>query len=122
MGAQMTGTSARALVDQWFALARATKDTMISAFDIGFDLWERESRRLIGAGAPPASTPSATAADAWLDGWKRLMESYAVAWRSAAWADQARAQTEFTARLLNESLKAWRPLWQGPAERHIAGS
>ncbi len=120
MDIQTPETWLHALVDPWFAVARATKDTTIIAFNMGFDLWERESRRLIGAGAPPATSPSATAADAWLDTWKRLMDSYVAAWRSPAWTDQARAQTELTRRLLNESLKVWSPLWQVPGERHTA--
>lgn len=122
MDASMMEPSAREFVEHWFEIARAAKDTTVIAFNLAFDLWEREARRLIGAGAPPAPTPSASAADTWLDGWKRLMDSYAAAWQSAMRSDQPRAQTELTTRLMNEALRVWWPLWQVPSERRAARS
>ncbi len=122
MDAPITETWAREFVEHWFEIVRAAKDTTITAFNVTFDLWEREARRLIGAGASPAPTPTAGAADAWVDGWKRLMDSYAAAWQSAMRTDQPRVQTEFATRLLSEAMQVWWPLWHVSSERPAARS
>src|SRR5438876_10540436 len=39
----------RQTVEQWHALARMSKESVVAAINQGFDLWERESRRHVGA-------------------------------------------------------------------------
>src|SRR5206468_12775783 len=43
------GDAQRQTVEQWLALARMSKESVVAAIKQGFDLWARESRRLVGA-------------------------------------------------------------------------
>jgi hypothetical protein len=47
------GDAQRQMVEQWLALARMSKESVVAAINQGFDLWERECRRLVGAPHSP---------------------------------------------------------------------
>src|SRR5438552_18237797 len=50
------GDAHRQMVEQWLALARMSKESVVAAINQGFDLWERECRRL--ARAPHSPGPA----------------------------------------------------------------
>src|SRR5437667_9852130 len=59
------GDAHRQMVEQWLDLARMSKKSVVAAINQGFDLWEREDRRLIGAAhSPEPASACATMIDA----------------------------------------------------------
>lgn len=110
------GDAHRQVVEQWLALARMSKESVVAAISQGFDLWERECRRLVGA---PYSPGSASVADAMIaalaESWRRSLASFVPGGSPEdPWADRARRQAELVQQGLLESLRAWQRLWQPP--------
>ena len=64
-------------VEQWLALARMSKESVVAAINQGFDLWERECRRLIGAPhSPGPASVSAAMIDALAESWRRTLVAF----------------------------------------------
>ncbi len=77
MDASPQQAAINAVMDQWFAFNRMTKDAVITAMNQAFDLWEGECRRLLGA-MPIAGTGPSTpnVVEAWVDTWRKWTESW----------------------------------------------
>jgi hypothetical protein len=110
------GDAHRRVVEQWLDLACMSKESAVAAINQGFDLWERECRRLVGAPhAAGSASISGTMIDAWAERWKRTLDAFAPAGpRDEPWAEQARRQAELVQQSLLDSLHAWQRLWQSP--------
>jgi len=65
------GDAHRQTVEQWLALARMSKESVVAAINQGFDLWERECRRLVGAPhSPGPASVSGAMIDALAESWR----------------------------------------------------
>jgi hypothetical protein len=120
------GESNRPMVEQWLSLARMSKDSYVAALNQGFELWERECRRIVGAphpagsgSAPPGgSAPSASPMEAWAESWKRTVEGFSTGGAPGDPSrEAARRQAEMVQQALQESMRAWQGLWQPPERR-----
>ena len=104
----------RQTVEQWLGMARANKDNFVAAVNQGFDIWERECRRLIGAphqsGALP---PGANPMEGWLENWQRAVAAMtAGSVPGEPYRELVRRQTELVQQALLDGVGAWRRLWQ----------
>ena len=104
----------RRQAEDWFRMARLGKDGVVAALNQGFELWERECRRAMGAlSAQPSSNPM----EAWADNWRKMLETFmATSKLGEAWSDEARKQVALVQQTMQEGLQAWQRFWQ-PAER-----
>jgi hypothetical protein len=106
--AKTAGNDANFMLENWLRLARMGKDGMVTAIEQGFEMWERELRRLA---APSASAPAAPT---------NPMETWAENWRNAATAftgggaanDEFRKQVEAMGNNLTAGIRAWQKLWE----------
>ena len=110
------GPEARRMGEQWLRLARMTKDGAITAMDQTFEIWEREIRRMLDAGAP-RPTPPKNPMEAWTEAWQKTMQDLTSAAPGARWADEARRQVEQVQQTFQEGLRAWQRLWQPPERK-----
>src|SRR5260370_35907993 len=66
LASQTGGADRERVVENWLRLARMSKDGAVSALEHGFELWERECRRMAaapgGAAAQETSDPVAAGA------------------------------------------------------------
>lgn len=110
------GDTQRQAIDQWMTLARTSKDNLIAALNQGFEIWERECRRLAGAPMAGAMPTWTNPLEVWAETWKRSMDSLfgAASQPGAFWTEQARRQAELTQQAIQESLRAWQRLWRAP--------
>jgi hypothetical protein len=112
-----SGEAHRRMVERWLDLARASKDSFITALNQGFELWERECRRAVGAPhAPGATGPGGNPLEAWADGWRRTLDAFAGSAVTDAYREAVRRQGEMVQRALEDGMRAWQGLWQ-PAGR-----
>ena len=67
LASQTSGADRERVVENWLRLARMSKDGVVTALEHGFELWERECRRMAsapgGAAAQEASDPMAAWAE-----------------------------------------------------------
>jgi len=71
------GDAHRQTVEQWLALARMSKESVVAAINQGFDLWERECRRLVGAPhSPGPASVSGAMIDALAESWRRTLVAF----------------------------------------------
>jgi hypothetical protein len=115
-GLAKQGPDARGLGEQWLRLARMSKDGAITAIEQGFQLWEREVRRMIESStptAPPATNPMA----AWTEAWTKSVQELTRAGGGGTWAEDARHQTELIQQTFQEGLRAWQRLLQPPERK-----
>ncbi|HET8578013.1 MAG TPA: hypothetical protein VFO18_13015 [Methylomirabilota bacterium] len=111
------GESHRRMVEQWLVLARTSKDSFIAALNQGFDLWERECRRAVGAPhATGAFGAWANPLEPWADTWRRTVETFTGGAMANAYSEAIRRQSDMVQQSLEESMRAWQRLWQ-PVER-----
>src|SRR2546428_11792292 len=90
------GHAQRQTVEQWLALARMSKESVVAAINQGFDLWERECRRLVGGPhfPGPASVLGAVIA-ALAESWRRTLGGFVPGGTAEdPWAERARRQAE----------------------------
>ena len=110
------GDAHRQTVEQWLALARMSKESVVAATNQGFDLWERECRRLVGAPhSPGPASVSGAMIDALAESWRRTLVAFVPGGSPEdPWAERARRQAELVQQSLLDSLRAWQHLWQPP--------
>jgi hypothetical protein len=102
----------RRLAEQWLRQARMIKDGTVTAIDQGFELWEREIRRVLdatGSGAAPPAPP-ANLMEAWAENWKKGLDTMVTA--GAMWNEEARKQIEPLQKTMQEGLVAWQRLFE----------
>lgn len=104
------GPDRERMVENWLRVARMSKDGVIGALEQGFELWEREVRRMIAGGAG-AAPKAANPIEAWADNWRKATEAFTG---SGPWGAEARKQAEAVQEMLQESLRAWQRLWEPP--------
>jgi len=113
-----SGELHRRAVEQWLGLARTNKDNFVAAVNQGFDIWERECRRLIGAPHQPgALAPGANPMEIWLENWQRAVAAMtAGSIPGQPYRDLVQRQTELVQQALLDGVGTWRRLWQ-PVDR-----
>jgi hypothetical protein len=101
------------LVENWLRVARMSKDGIVTALEQGFELWERECRRMMAASKPASGGP-VNPMEAWAENWKKAAEAFGA---GAGWNEQARKQAEMVQKTLQEGLRAWQQLWEKPQKK-----
>jgi hypothetical protein len=109
-GQSSGGADRERTVENWLRIARMSKDGVINALEQGFELWEREIRRM-ATGKPSASSNSTNPMEAWAENWRKATETFAG---SNAWSDEARKQAEAVQKMLQDGLRTWQRLWEPP--------
>lgn len=102
------GPDRERMVEDWLRVARMSKDGVVGALEQGFELWEREVRRM-AAGGSGGAHKAANPIEAWAENWRKATEAFAG---SSAWSAEARKQAEAVQEMLQESLRAWQRLWE----------
>ena len=113
-----SGELHRRAVEQWLGLARTNKDNFVAAVNQGFDIWERECRRLLGAPHQTgALIPGANPMEVWLENWQRAVAAMTMGGvPGEPYRELVRRQTELVQQALLDGAGVWRRLWQ-PADR-----
>jgi hypothetical protein len=108
-GQAPAGADRDRIVENWLRIARMSKDGVVSAIEQGFELWESECRRMMGASkSVSAAQGAANPMEMWAENWKKATEAFTG---GAGWGDQARKQAELVQKTLDEGIKAWRRRW-----------
>jgi hypothetical protein len=109
LASQTSGADRERVVENWLRLARMSKDGVVTALEHGFELWERECRRMAsapgGAAAQEASDPMA----AWAENWRKATEAFTGS--TSGWSEEARKQAETVQKTLQDGMRAWQRLW-----------
>lgn len=114
------GEEHRRTAEQWLRMARMSKDSVVLAIDQGFDLWETQCRRAIGAphsGEPRAAPgdPPRNPMEAWAENWKKTVDAFTGTGQPGdAWSEAVRKQAEMAQQAWQEGLRAWQRLWPAP--------
>ena len=110
LASQTSGADRERVVENWLRLARMSKDGVVTALEHGFELWERECRRMAsapeGATAQGASDPMA----AWAENWRKATEAFSGS--TSGWSEEARKQAETIQKTLQDGMRAWQRLWE----------
>jgi len=103
----------RQTVEQWLGMARANKGNFVAAVNQGFDIWERECRRLIGAPHQSGALPvGANPMEVWLENWQRAVAAMtAGSVPGEPYRELVRRQTELVQQALLDGVGAWRRRW-----------
>ncbi len=104
----MEGTDRERLVENWLRVARMSKDGVVTALEQGFELWEREIRRIVGASIGGEAHKASNPMDAWAENWRKATGAFA----GSGWGEEARKQAEAVQKTLQEGLRAWQRLWE----------
>jgi len=94
-------------LENWLRLARMSKDGVVTAIEQGFEMWERELRRLAASGSSGASAP-ANPMEAWADNWRNAVRAFS----SGSANDEFRKQAEAMEKTLTSGIRAWQRLWE----------
>jgi hypothetical protein len=100
------GADRQPWVENWLRLARMSKDGMVTALEQGFEMWEREIRRMTTT-AKAEKAPSSPV-EAWSENWRKAIDSFA----SGAGNDEFRKQAEAVRNTLSDGMRAWQRLWE----------
>jgi len=113
MSKQATGlTGERAqILENWLRVGRMSKDGLIISIEQGFELWERECRRIAASGKSGAAEASSPF-EAWAESWKRSAEALLAG--SGSWNSETQKFAEGVQKSLQEGLRAWQSLWDPP--------
>jgi hypothetical protein len=104
----------RRLAEEWLRVARMSKDGIVTAVNQGFELWERECRRALGA---LPTEPLGNPMEAWAENWRKTLDAFTGASKlGEAWSEEARKQFELAQQAMQEGLRVWQRFWQ-PGER-----
>jgi hypothetical protein len=104
----MSGADRERLVENWLRVARMSKDGVLTALEQGFELWEREIRRMAEASKGGQSSKASSPMDAWTENWRKATEAFA----GSAWGEEARKQAEIVQKTVQDGLRAWQRLWE----------
>ena len=105
-GEKAAGTDRDRTIENWLRLARMSKDGMITALEQGFELWEREVRRM--ATSSSAEKPPANPFEAWSENWRKAMDAVS----GSAGNEEFRKQAEAVRSRFAEGMRAWQSLWE----------
>jgi hypothetical protein len=109
--AKPAGPDRDRLVENWLRIARMSKDGVITAVEHGFEIWERQVRRMTaaaGSGAKASSDPM----EAWTENLRKATESFISG--GASLGEEARKQAEAVQKTMTEGIRAWQRLWEPP--------
>jgi len=95
------------MIENWLRLARMGKDGTILAIEQGFEIWEREVRRLNAQTDTAEKTP-VNPMEQWAANWRKASETLTA---SGPWTEQFRKQAEAVQSTLAEGMRAWQNLW-----------
>lgn len=106
--AGVAGPDRERMIENWLRIARMSKDGAISAIEHGYEVWEREMRRMGGAagGASTASDPMT----AWAENLRKATET--VMSGASSVGEEARKQAESLQKTVGEGIRAWQQLWE----------
>jgi hypothetical protein len=107
---QSGGSDRDRLVENWLRIARMSKDGMITAMEHGFEVWEREVRRLTTSGGGAAKAAAANPMEAWADNLRKATEAI-MGGGAANFGEEARKQAEAVQQSVAEGIRAWQRLW-----------
>jgi hypothetical protein len=100
------------LVDNVLRLARMSKDAVVAAIEQGFELWERQVRRISAAGVETRSgrpdTAGSNPIEAWAENWRKATQAFAAGGAN----EELRKQAEAVQNAFAEGIRAWRRLWE----------
>jgi hypothetical protein len=97
------------LFENWMRVARLSKDGFVTAIEQGFEIWERQVRRLVGQG-PGAKPRPANPMEAWTENWRTAIEAFTGG--GGNWSEDVRQQAEAIQQTLADAIRAWQRLWQ----------
>jgi hypothetical protein len=109
------------LVENVLRLARMSKDAVVTAIEQGFELWERQVRRIsVASPEAPSARPNAEAAssraniapsnpmEVWAENWRKATEAFA----SSGVNEELLKQAQVVQNAFVEGVRAWQRLWQ----------
>jgi len=108
--AQGSGPDRERLVENWLRIARMSKDGMITAVEHGFEVWEREVRRMASSGKE--GDKAASPLEAWAENLRKATESIIGSGAATNLGDEARKQAESVQKAFAEGIRAWQRLWE----------
>jgi len=111
---QTSGPERDRMVENWLRIARMSKDGMITAVEHGFEVWEREIRRVTAA-TGGASKASANPMEAWADNLRKATESL-MSGGGSSFSAEARKQAEAVQKTIADGVRAWQKLWEPDKE------
>ena len=97
------------MVENWLRIARMSKDGMITAVEHGFEVWEREIRRVTAAAGGDAKA-STNPMEAWAENLRKATES--MMGGGSNLGAEARKQAEIVQKTIADGVRAWQKLWE----------
>src|SRR5260370_8580855 len=76
LASQRGGADRERVVENWLRLARMSKDGAVSALEHGFELWERECRRMAAAPGGAAAQETSDPMAAWAENCRKPTEPF----------------------------------------------
>jgi hypothetical protein len=98
------------VVENWLRVARMSKDGVVNALEHGFELWEREVRRVVSEASGTAQKAAGNPTEAWAENLRKATEAFTSG--SAGWGEEARKQAETVQKTLADGMRAWQRLWE----------
>jgi hypothetical protein len=105
-----SGQDRERIVENWLRIARMSKDGVITAIDHGFEVWEREVRRMASTGGTQKT--SANPMEAWAENLRKATESL-IPGGTAGLGEEMRKQAENVQKTVAEGIRTWQKLWEG---------
>jgi hypothetical protein len=108
------------LIENVVGLARMSKNAIITAIELGFELWERQVRQTSALGRPSSSNRLAESAPAesnpvrsnpievWAENWRKATEAFV----SSSANEELRRQAQTMQSAFVEGIRVWQRLWQ----------
>ena len=112
LASQAGGADRERNVENWLRLARMSKDGVVAALEHGFELWERECRRMAAASGGAAAKETSDPTAAWAENWRKAIEAFTGS--ASGWNEETRKQAETIQKTLQEGMRAWQRLWEPP--------
>ena len=107
-GGEQAAPPDRPVVENWLRAARMSKDGVVSAIEQGFEMWEREMRRISAQGGTTESAPP-NPMERWAESWRTAMQASSD---GGAMNADFRKQAEAVQKTLADGVRAWQSLWQ----------
>jgi hypothetical protein len=108
------------VIENVLRLAHMSKEAIIAAIEQGFELWERQVRRISAASAeatpnrpvetPPSrsNAPVSNPMEAWAENWRKATEAF----MTGGGNEEVRKQAESMQNAFVEGIRAWQRLWE----------